>query len=153
MQIKKSVLIATIATSITLDCFQSSPTLSQSPSSRFYCGFTDQKEPATMLVTRNEREEKNFIVWRKFFNNMSPKERCKSVSRIFQKAWSQGNLNYFIIGEPIKGKNFVCGARSKESSCKAEAILFNVENKNQAQNIASRLELIRQGKEKSPIEQ
>lgn len=146
MKAKKSVLISAIAASITLSCLQSSPILAQPSSSIFYCGSTDKQEPATMLVTKNEAREKTFIVWRNNLDNKTPKQRCREVSQKFQKAWEQGNLKSFIVGEPTRGKFYVCG--SSKNTC-----LFPVEGKSQAQSIANQLGQIRAGEEISPIEQ
>jgi hypothetical protein len=144
MKTKISVLVATIATSMTLTCLQSEPTLAQSKQ-RFYCGSTDQQEPATILVTQGKREEKIFVVWR------TNPERCKSVSRSFQKALEQGN-KFFAAGE-TRGKGFVCGVKSKGKSCLAKDTLFEAEDKSQAQGFANQLESIRSGQGNSPIEQ
>jgi Circadian oscillating protein COP23 len=130
MKTKLSLLIATIATSITLTYLQSEPTLAQSKQ-RFYCGSTDQQEPATMLVTQGQREEKTFVVWR------TKTKDCKSVSRLFQKALEQGN-KFFAAGE-TRGKGFVCGVKSKGKSCLAKDTLFEVDNKSQAQEFANQL--------------
>jgi Circadian oscillating protein COP23 len=130
MKTKLSLFIATIATSMTLTCLQSEPTLAQSKQ-RFYCGSTDQQEPATMLVTQGQQEEKTFVVWR------ANPGRCKSVSRLFQKALEQGN-KFFAAGES-NGKGFVCGVKYKGTSCKSAPKLFDVENKSQAQEFANQL--------------
>jgi hypothetical protein len=155
MKTKVSVLIATIATSMTLTCLQSSPTLAQSKPSRFYCGSTDQQEPATMLVTKGQSEEKTFIVWKK--NSSNNKERCRSVSRAFQKAWEQNNRSlYFSAGANSKGKSLICGVNSKGKSCLTKnsiILLVDLESKSQAQTFANQLESIVNGQEESPIEQ
>lgn len=139
--------MATIATSMILTYLQSSPTLAQSKS-RFYCGSTDQQEPATMLVTQGQREEKTYIIWKASSNN---KERCKSVSRLFQKAWEQGNLKYFIAGETTGRKGLICGTSSKGKNCQQKDMLFEVESKSKAQEFANKLENIGNGQGKSPI--
>jgi Circadian oscillating protein COP23 len=130
MKTKNSLFLATIATSTILAYFQSEPTLAQSKQ-RFYCGSTDQQQPATMLVTQGQREEKTFVVWR------TNPDRCKSVSRSFQKALEQGN-KFFAAGES-NGKGFVCGVKSKGKSCQTAPKLFDVDNKSQAQEFANQL--------------
>lgn len=123
-----------------LACWQSAPTFAQSKS-RFYCGSTDQQKPATILVTKGEQEEKTFIVWKS-------KERCRSVSMLFQRA-SEGNLKYFFGGTK-GGKSVVCGADSRRKSC--QLVLFDVANNSQAQSFANQLESIGNGQGNSPIE-
>lgn len=130
MKTKISVLIATIATSMTLAYLQSEPTLAQSKQ-RFYCGSTDQQEPATMLVTQGQQEEKTYVVWK------TNSGRCKSASRLFQRAWDRGD-KFFGAGES-GGKGFVCGVKSKGQSCGSKDMLFEVENKSQAQDFANQL--------------
>jgi hypothetical protein len=144
MKSKTSVLISSIAASITLSCLQSSSTLAQPASSRFYCGSTDKQEPATMLVSKNDDKEKTFIIWRNNSGNKTPKQRCREVSQKFQKAWEQGNLKSFIGGEN-GGKSHVYGSSGN--------ILFQVGSKGEGQSIANQLEQIRAGEGISPIEQ
>jgi Circadian oscillating protein COP23 len=146
MKIKFLPLLAIIITSTILAYGQSSPTLAQSKLSRFYCGSTNQKEPATMLVTKDRIEEKTFVVWKNDLNGVKAKERCRNASKIFQKAWSRGNLKYFV-GE----KGSICVASSKDSSC-LENILF-LDSKKKAQETAIKLDLIMQEKPESPIYQ
>jgi hypothetical protein len=143
MKTKISVLVATIATSMTLTCLQSAPTLAQSKS-RFYCGFTDQQEPATILVTQGQQEEKTFVVWK------TNPARCKSASRLFQKVWEQGNKSF--AGGETRGKGFVCGVKSRGKSCLTQNALFDVANKSEAQSFADRLESIKNDPGQSPIE-
>ncbi len=146
MKTKKSVLISAITASITLSCLQSAPILAQPSSSIFYCGSTDKQEPATMLVSKNEDKEKTFIVWRNNLGNKTPKQRCRDVSQKFQKAWEQGNLKSFTVGEPTRGQFYVCG--SSGNIC-----LFPVEGKSKAQSIANQLGQIRADESSSPVEQ
>jgi hypothetical protein len=144
MKTNISVLIATIATSITLTYLRSEPTLAQS-NQRFYCGSTNQQEPATILVTQGQEEEKTFIVWKAGDN---PRKSCKNVSKAFQRALEQGNSK-FIPGKD-RGKIWVCGVNPRGKSCTNP--LIEVGSQNQAENFARKLESIKNGQGKPPLE-
>jgi Circadian oscillating protein COP23 len=134
MKTKLSLLIATIATSITLTYLQSVPTLAQ-PKQRFYCGSNDdQKEPATILVTQGLREERTFVVWK------TNPERCESVSRLFQKLYIEKSKTNFSAGRiNLQRQAFICLTKSIKETCLPEDKLFDVDSNTQGRKLADEL--------------
>jgi Circadian oscillating protein COP23 len=141
MNIKLSFISTSIGLSTISTAVFSLPTIAQNRQVGFYCGFTHNLEPATMIAIKgNDQGNQPIVVWRHKLGNLSPKQRCELAAQRFQAAWNRGNFNYLVSSvDNTNGQGLICAASSKRGSCEAKNILFNVENAREAQSISNRL--------------
>jgi Circadian oscillating protein COP23 len=119
--------------------FAATPTLAETEKVAFYCGRTQDGNlyPATMIgVSGREREPWTIVVWKNRSGNVTPQQRCDTVSRRFQAAWDRHEFNHLVAGTEAKsGRGLICAVRDRNSVCDASKMLFTVNNRQNAREI------------------
>ncbi|PSB55079.1 COP23 domain-containing protein [Chamaesiphon polymorphus] len=143
------ILCYQIALSFTIASLPLQPTLAQPQhlDVAFYCGrvqIQDSGErkmmPATVVQVKGTEGERTLVVWKNGFKNMSPLERCETVSKRFQAAWQRGDFKKFAPQSNNKnGLGILCALSFQGKACTEKDILFTVKNANEANKIVADL--------------
>jgi Circadian oscillating protein COP23 len=140
MNFKSSVIVTSLSLCLISAGLSIAPTSSQ-PSKKveFYCSRTSSVDPVTMLVVEGT-EPWTIIVWKNSFGQMSPKQRCESVSNKFQAALEGKELERLGYGvNRQNGQGLICAMKYAENKCDLKHMLFAVKNKQIAQEIVGDL--------------
>jgi Circadian oscillating protein COP23 len=136
---KFAIRIASLTLLLISRDFHATPTLAETEKVAFYCGRTqdDNLYPATMIgVSGRDREPWTIVVWKNKAGNVTPQQRCDTVSRRFQAAWDRHEFNHLIAGTEAKsGRGLICAVRDRNSTCDASKMLFTVNNRQNAREI------------------
>ena len=115
---------------------------------RFFC---DENLVSTIVNT--ERGAITMIKWsdRSFAPPWTPVERCKEVSRRFQRFYDHGILRYVRTGE-VNNQPVLCATQSQGESCIPESILVTFKPGTDPQLVLERLLDKRAWSSAGPIE-
>ena len=109
---------------------------------RFVCSKTYNKSTQKYIystVALNSERKRAIINWeREDFsgNGFPPQKRCEEVSPRFQKAYDQGNLNYFTEGK-INGQPTICTGNHVGDKC--NTLLITLKHQDNAQQTLEQL--------------
>lgn len=98
---------------------------------RFICGesfdrASGQRYPTTFAWT--ERGKMAVVRWKKQWSgNITPQQRCQSVSPRFQEAYSSGTLN-FITNGTANGQPVICTATEQGGACQTMLMTLRAED-------------------------
>lgn len=95
----------------------------------FYCNrttYTGKSVPATTARTDDGRRVMIVRSVSQYFSNkLTNTDRCKIVSRRFQKFYDHGKLVY-VNGGYIKGLPVICAVANREHSCSKNNVLYTL---------------------------
>jgi hypothetical protein len=136
MNPKSSVIVTFLALVLISAGVSTAPNLAQSAKKvEFFCGRTNDIYPATMLAIRGN-DPRTIVVWKNTFGQMSPQQRCDTISPRFQKALERHGLDLLIAGLDRKtGQGLICAIKYGEKKCDLQHMLFAVNNQQNAQEI------------------
>jgi Circadian oscillating protein COP23 len=136
---KFAIAIASLTLLLISTSFPTTPTLAETEKVAFYCGRTQDGNlyPATMAgVSGREREPWTIVIWKNRSGNLTPQQRCETVSRRFQAAWDRHEFNHLVAGTEAKsGRGLICALRDRNSVCESSKMLFTVNNRQNAREI------------------
>ena len=119
----------------------------------FYCGRTQNDQPATIVRIHGKSREISIIVW-KDLKGVTARKRCETVSNRFQTAWNQGNFNYLRAGtDERNGTGLICATREADRICDRNHVLLSLSNARQSQETIERLQGLLSGAIGGPIHQ
>lgn len=109
--------------------------------------------PATVVWVPKRKTHVLFIAWKsEFFANWSPRKRCASVTKRFQKSYNEGRLSYLSTGK-YNGYPVICAAKPGET-CNKNNQLFTIKKGHNPQLVLQKLLNISEGKtDDSPLYQ
>lgn len=108
--------------------------------------------PATVVWVPQRQTHIMFIAWKsEYFSNWSPKKRCQSVTKKFQKSYNQGRLSYLSTGK-YNGYPVICAAKPGQT-CNKNNQLFTIKQGNNPQLVLQKLIDISEGKSSIPLYQ
>ncbi len=132
---KFQLYVSALAVSlITLGAITTSSQSSLAQTGNYFCD-TDNGTWTTFARNHNNRKIP-VIRWVKTLGEFTPEVRCREVSNRFQKAYSEGILNYLTTGI-IKGQSVVCAASQQGGPC--EQILFTLKSPKDASSVVQHL--------------
>jgi Circadian oscillating protein COP23 len=149
----KSAKIATFCI-LCLSSLVTTPSLAQPKKMEFYCSRTNDMYPATMLGVSG-RDPLTIVVWKNKFGNMSPKQRCETISPLFQKALRSGDFNRLVSGVDRKtGQGLICASKKYgENQCDSKRMLFAVNSQQDAKDIIRDLYQSMSSRVSNPVSQ
>jgi Circadian oscillating protein COP23 len=127
----------------------------------FYCGSTydptsKTNVPTTLIAMPGRENPLGLIRWKsEYFPKHTPKERCTTVSKKFQAAYTAGKLNYLVTGKDRKtGQPVVCALKSESEKCDGGSNdLFTLKPYNSRELVLKQLTGIVTGEGNGPLYQ
>ncbi|BDA76414.1 hypothetical protein CAL7716_105800 (plasmid) [Calothrix sp. PCC 7716] len=118
--IKKVCTIALMGISIV---FINDNSPSHAFNQEFSCGIS--KGVPTTFLEKKDGKKLPIIRWTSKFGGLTPKQRCKAVSRNFQKIFDNQKLRMIISGK-INKQPVICAAVSVNDDCTENTVLFTL---------------------------
>ncbi len=127
----------------------------------FYCGSTydptsKTNVPTTLIAMPGRENPFGLIRWKsEYFPKNTPKERCATVSKKFQAAYTAGKLNYLAAGKDRKtGQPVVCALTSESEKCAGGSnLLFTLKPYSSSKLVLKQLTGIVTGEGNNPLYQ
>jgi Circadian oscillating protein COP23 len=137
------------------------PPVTAQTKATFYCGSTydptsKTNVPTTLIAMPGRENPFGLIRWKsEYFLKNTAKERCGTVSKKFQAAYTAGKLNFLATGKDRKtGQPVVCALKSESEQCTGGSnILFTLKPYSSSKLVLKQLTGIVTGEGNDPLYQ
>lgn len=100
---------------------QPQPSYASNP--KFFCA--QSKGVPVTFVRREDGRNVPMIRWVSSFSSLTPLQRCREVSRRFQRSYDNGTLKTIITGT-LNKQSVVCAVVSTNDACSDRTVLFTL---------------------------
>ena len=137
------------------------PAVNAQTKPKFYCGSSydpnnNTNVPTTLIAVPGRKKPFGLIIWKsEYFAKDTPRERCATVSKKIQVAYTAGKLKFLVAGEDkTTGQTVVCGLKSQSEQCPdGSNLLFTLEPYSSNKLVLKKLTGIIEGEGNNPLYQ
>jgi Circadian oscillating protein COP23 len=140
MNLKSSTILTSVVLCLIGAGLPPVPTTLAQETVEFYCGRTENQEPATVLGVRGKPKFRTVVIWRKSFGQISAEKRCRIISDRFEEGRKNKQFDLLIAGrDKTTGQGLICAIKHGEKICDSKHLLFSVNNQAEAKEIVQGL--------------